>query len=114
MCSVISILANVDDANGRAHLRNRLDLASHASSQMHAAGPNADKHQLVGVRRLLDNLMGHAAQGFTQFLSLQQDSLLLAHGQKKDPLGVPRGSSRIARVKTTFVMQPFSDLTGPS
>src|SRR5215468_9688453 len=107
MCSVISILANVDDANGRAHLRNRLDLASHASSQVHAAGPNADKHQVLRVCRLLDNLMGHAAQGSTQLLLLQKNSLLLAHGQKKDPLGVPRGSSRIASAKFTFVMQPF-------
>src|SRR5262245_63343609 len=104
MGSIISILANVDDPDSRVHLRNRLDLASHAPSQMHAAGPNADKHQLVGARRLLDNLMGHAAQGSTQFLLLQQDSLLFAHGQKKDPLGVPRGSSRIAYVKINFVL----------
>src|SRR5215471_953811 len=103
MCSVISILANVDDPDRRVHLGNRLDLASHASSQMHAAGPNADKHQLVGVRRLLDNLMGHSAQGSTQLLLLQQDSLLLAHDQKKDPLEVPRGSSRMACAKITFV-----------
>src|SRR5262245_44405179 len=107
MCSVISILANVDDTDRRVHLGYCLDFPSHAPSQMHAAGPDADKHQLVGVRRLLDNLMGHAAQGSTQFLLLQQYSLLLTHGQKNDPLGVPRGSSRIACAKITFVMQPF-------
>src|SRR5262245_50715882 len=99
MCSVISILANVDDADRRVHLGNCLDLESYAPRQMHAAGPNADKHQLVGVRRLLDNLVGHAAQGSTQFLLLQQNSLLLAHGQKKDPPGDPRESSRIAILK---------------
>jgi hypothetical protein len=66
MCSVIPILTNVDDADARVRLGNRFDLSSHAPRQMHAPGPNADQHQLVWVRRFLDDLMGHAAQGSTQ------------------------------------------------
>ena len=68
MRSVISILTDVDDSDGKICLGKGLNLSSHAPGQMHAAGTNADEHQLVLVRRLLDNLVGHPAQGSSQFL----------------------------------------------
>jgi hypothetical protein len=94
MGPVISILTDVNDSHGRTGFGDGLNLSGDTPGQMHAAGANADEHQLVGVRSFLDDFMGHPGQGSAQFRLLQQDLLLLAHDQKKDPLENPRGSCR--------------------